>query len=80
MHTELMSFHAGRWNDLCVRMAADAVRKCGATHEGYQLVFSQLVDERLQQVPEEHHPAALEVAYRWDYLSPEVRTNAQQET
>lgn len=73
MEQELMSFHAGRWNELCVRLAAQASRQCGLAHDQYQRLFSEAVDERLKEIPELHHPAALEVAHRWDYLAAEQR-------
>lgn len=77
--TDVMSFHPAQWSELCVRLAAQASRNCGMVHDLYQRRFSELVDQRLREIPEAHHPAALEVAYRWDYLSPEGRTLARQE-
>ena len=79
MEQDVMSFNAGRWNELCVVLAAQASRNCGSVHDMYQQLFSDLVDGRLKEIPEAHHPAALEVACRWDYLSPEGRAKAQQE-
>ena len=79
MEQDVMSFNAGRWNELCVVLAAQASHNCGSVHDMYQQLFSELVDGRLKEIPEEHHPAALEVACRWDYLSPEGRAKAQQE-
>lgn len=76
MDQEITSFNAASWNELCVLLAAQASRNCGSAHERYQRLFSELVDERLRTIPEVHHMAALEVAYRWDYLEPEGRDKA----
>ena len=76
MDQEITSFNAARWNELCVLLAAQASRNCGSAHDMYQRLFSELVDERLRTIPKVHHTAALEVAYRWDYLDPEGRDKA----
>lgn len=79
MEQEVTSFNGAHWNELCVQLAAQALRNCGSAHDRYQRLFSELVDERLRAIPEVHHTAALEVAYRWDYLNPEGREKALQE-
>ncbi len=76
---EVMTFHPAQWSELCVRLAAQASRNCGLVHDMYQQLFSDLVDQRFRTIPVEHHPAALEIAYRWDYLDPEGRAKAQQD-
>lgn len=79
INTEVVSFHAAQWSELCVRLAAQASRNCGLVHDMYQRLFSELVDLRLREIPEVHHPAALEIAYRWDYLDPQGRVKAEQD-
>lgn len=80
INTEVVSFHPAQWSELCVRLAAQASRNCGLAHDMYQQLFSDLVDKRLMTIPVEHHPAALEIAYRWDYLDAEGRAKAQQDS
>ena len=77
--TDELEFHPARWKALCASWAAQASRNCGCVHDIYQRLFSELVDEHLAKLSEEYHPAALDIAHAWDYLSPEGRAQAQQE-
>lgn len=73
MSTELVSFSEGRWSDMCVTLAAQAARSCATSHELYVQRFSELIDTKVNELPEDFREKAIAQAERWDYASVEVR-------
>lgn len=73
MSSELVSFSEGRWSDMCVTLAAQAARSCGTSHELYVQRFSELIDAKVNELPEDFREKAIAQAERWDYASVEVR-------
>lgn len=68
-----MSVDGAQWNDMCVRMAARALRGCGCAYSQYQRMYSEAVDRNLKFIPEKYWGAALLAAFRWDYVRKEDR-------
>ena len=73
MSTELVSFSEGRWSDMCVTLAAQAARSCGTSHDLYVQRFSDLIDARVKELPEDFRAKAIAQAERWDYASADAR-------
>ncbi|MFZ2825194.1 hypothetical protein [Hydrogenophaga sp.] len=73
MSSEIVNFSEGRWSDMCVTLAAQAARSCGTSHELYVQRFSDLIDAKVKELPEDFRGKAIAQAERWDYASAEVR-------
>lgn len=73
MSTELVSFSEGRWSDMCVTLAAQAARSCGTSHELYVQRFSELIDAKVKELPEDFRGKAIAQAERWDYANADAR-------
>jgi hypothetical protein len=79
MNADLVSFQEGRWSDVCVTLAAQAARGCGASHGLYVQRFSELIDAKISGLPASVRATAIAQAERWDYLSAERRAKVPME-
>ena len=73
MSSEIVNFSEGRWSDMCVTLAAQAARSCGTSHELYVQRFSELIDTKVNELPDDFRGKAIAQAERWDYVSAEAR-------
>jgi hypothetical protein len=62
-----------------VKMAAEAVRRCGSSHEYYVRLLCGMVEAMLLEFAPETHPAIVMIARGFDYVTPDELATAEAE-
>jgi hypothetical protein len=71
-----MGFDGRAWRAQCEKLAADAGRSCGLSHDLYVQRFSVAVEEALHQLQWDAQAQAIEIAGEFDYATPQEREEA----
>ncbi|GKS97428.1 hypothetical protein [Acidovorax sp. SUPP2825] len=74
----LGKFDEKSWREVCEKLADQAAKGCGLSHDYYVTRFSAEINIALKSIPAEFHPQALKAAQYFDYASAdELRETAQ---
>ncbi|WCM90590.1 hypothetical protein [Acidovorax sp. NCPPB 3576] len=65
----LGKFDENAWSGICKKLADQAFKGCGLSHDYYVKRFSAEIDNALKSIPAEFHPQALMAAQFFDYAS-----------
>ena len=76
--SEVDGFDERAWRDSCEKLAREAVKGCGLSHDYYVELFSLSVDRALEQLPDTDRPLAVSIASDWDYATTDERKENQE--
>lgn len=71
-------FNEESWREKCEKIAEDAARRCGLSHDYYVELFSIGIDCEIANLPQKNRSEAITIARDWDYASDSERAEQQE--
>lgn len=75
---EKTPFDENAWLAVCEELSEEASKGCGLSYEVFAEKFSNAIEDRLLEFPENHRERAIEIASQYGYATPDEILETQE--